>query len=52
MPRLYNVKITIPFLDADATCIDLFFRRGMPHGYDNDYGKDLAELLPHNYKAQ
>jgi len=22
------------------------------HGYDNDYGKDLAELLPHNYKAQ
>lgn len=22
------------------------------HDYDNDYGKDLAELLPHNYKAQ
>jgi transposase len=21
------------------------------HRYDNDYGKDLAELLPHNYKA-
>jgi hypothetical protein len=22
------------------------------HGYDNEYCKDLAELLPHNYKAQ
>ena len=22
------------------------------HQYDNDYGKDLAELLPHNFKQQ
>jgi transposase len=22
------------------------------HSYDNDYSKDLAKLLPHNYKAQ
>ena len=22
------------------------------HNYDNDYGKDLAELLPHNFKPQ
>ena len=22
------------------------------HNYDNDYSKDLAELLPHNFKLQ
>ena len=22
------------------------------HAYDNDYSKDLAELLPHNWKAK
>jgi hypothetical protein len=22
------------------------------HNYDNDYTKDLAELLPHNFKPQ
>ena len=22
------------------------------HSYDNDYGKDLAQLLPHNFKQQ
>ncbi|PKL24379.1 MAG: IS66 family transposase [Spirochaetae bacterium HGW-Spirochaetae-2] len=29
----------------------MFFLNNV-HDYDNDYSKDLAELLPHNYKAQ
>jgi transposase len=29
----------------------IFFLNNV-HNYDNDYSKDLAELLPHNYKSQ
>jgi hypothetical protein len=25
---------------------------GNVHSYDNDYSKDLVELLPHNFKSQ